>query len=162
MAHVCFHERKCVHTRLSEKNRTQGHTRRNRWYLRWGWYHYPRSVPHVSEPLRGQGVERQTLPLLGLGRRHSRRTQRAFGTAMRSCASLFRGVAAPLGCVIFFASAEIATCTHCSKYFFRFSKRSSLCCSCASLVSARSFSARSCSRVEVDYVGNFQFVTILE
>ena len=26
--------------------------------------------------------------------------QRAFGTAMRSCASLFRGVAAPLGCVI--------------------------------------------------------------
>ncbi len=29
---------------------------------------------------------------------------------MRLCASLFRGVAAPLGCVIFFASAEIATC----------------------------------------------------
>ena len=50
-------------TRLSEKNRTQGHTRRNRWYLGWGWYHYPRSVPHVSETLRGQGVERQTLPL---------------------------------------------------------------------------------------------------
>ena len=36
-----------------------------------GWYHYPRSVPHVSETLRGQGVERQTLPLLGLGRRRS-------------------------------------------------------------------------------------------
>ena len=33
-----------------------------------GWYHYPRSVPHVSETLRGQGVERQTLPLLCLGR----------------------------------------------------------------------------------------------
>ena len=48
-----------------------------------GWYHYPRSVPHVSETLRGQGVERQTLPLLVLGRGHSRRTQRAFGTAMR-------------------------------------------------------------------------------
>ena len=30
----------------------------------------------------------------------SRRTQRACGTAMRSCASLFRGVAAPLGCVV--------------------------------------------------------------
>ena len=65
-----------------------------------GWYHYPRSVPHVSETLRGQGVERQTLPLLGLGRGHSRRTQRACGTAMRLCASLSRGVAAPLGCVI--------------------------------------------------------------
>ena len=66
-----------------------------------GWYHYPRSVPHVSETLRGQGVERQTLPLLGLGRVCSRRTQKAFGAAMRLCASLLRGVAAPLGCVIF-------------------------------------------------------------
>ena len=65
-----------------------------------GWYHYPRSVPHVSETLRGQGVERQTLPLLGLGRERSRRTQKAFGAAMRLCASLLRGVAAPLGCVI--------------------------------------------------------------
>ena len=65
-----------------------------------GWYHYSQSVPHVSETLRGQGVERQTLPLLGLGRVCSRRTQRACGTAMRSCASLSRGVAAPLGCVI--------------------------------------------------------------
>ena len=36
MAHVCFHERKRVHTRLSEKNRTQGHTRRNRWCFGWG------------------------------------------------------------------------------------------------------------------------------
>ena len=57
-----------THTRLSEKNRTQGHTRRNRWCFGWGWYHYPRSVPHVSETLRGQGVERRTWPLLGLGR----------------------------------------------------------------------------------------------
>ena len=65
-----------------------------------GWYHYPRSVPHVSETLRGQGVERQTLPLLVLGRVCSRRTQRACGTAMRLCASLFRGVAAPLGCAV--------------------------------------------------------------
>ena len=35
-----------------------------------------------------------------LAGRCSRRTQKAFGTAMRSCASLFRGVAAPPGCVI--------------------------------------------------------------
>ena len=41
---------------------------------RHGWYHYPRTVSHVSETLRGQGVERQTLPLLGLGRMYSRRT----------------------------------------------------------------------------------------
>ena len=61
------------------------------------------------------GVERQTLPLLGLGRGCSRRTQRAFGTAMRLCASLFRGVAAPLGCVILFRSVEIVACMPCAQ-----------------------------------------------
>ena len=55
----------------------------------------------------GRVSERQTLPFLGLGRVCSRRTQKAFGTAMRLCASLFRGVAAPLGCVIFSVSVEI-------------------------------------------------------
>ena len=48
-----------------------------------GRYYYPRSVPHVSETLRGRGLKRQTLPLLGLGRGYSRRTQKACGTAMR-------------------------------------------------------------------------------
>ena len=109
----------------------------------WGRYYYPRSISHVSEPLRGQVSERRTLPLLGLGRGCSQRTQRACGTAMRLCASLFQGVAAPLGCVIFSVSVEIAACMPCSRYFFRFSRRSSLCRSCASCVSARSFSARS-------------------
>ena len=33
-----------------------------------GWYHYPRSVLRGSETLRGRVSERQTLPLLGLGR----------------------------------------------------------------------------------------------
>ena len=57
-------------------------------------------VSHVSETLRGRGLERQTLPLLGLGWMCSPKTQKACGTAMRLCASLLRGVAAPLGCVI--------------------------------------------------------------
>ena len=48
----------------------------------------------------GRVLERRTLPLLGLGWMYSRRTQRAFGTTMRLCASMSRGVAAPLGCVI--------------------------------------------------------------
>ena len=65
-----------------------------------GRYYYPRSVLRGSETLRGQVSERRTLPLLGLGRGCSQRTQRAFGTAMRLCASLSQGVAAPLGCVI--------------------------------------------------------------
>ena len=68
MAHVCLHSRKRVHTRLSEKDRTQRLTRRNTGRFGWGWYHYPRTVPHVSETLRGRVSERQVLPLLGLGR----------------------------------------------------------------------------------------------
>ena len=62
-----------------------------------GWYHYPRSVSHGSETLRGRVSERRTLPLLGLGRGCSQRTQRAFGTAMRLCASLFRRRRGPAG-----------------------------------------------------------------
>ena len=56
----------------------------------------------------GRVSERQVLPLLGLGRGYSQRTQRAFGTAMRLCASLFRGVAAPLGCVICLQFGDVA------------------------------------------------------
>ena len=83
----------------------------------WRRHLYPLTVLRAPETLRGQGAERQTLPLLGLGRGRSRRTQRACGAAMRLCASLLRGVAAPLGCVIFFASAEVAACTPCAQCF---------------------------------------------
>ena len=89
-----------VHTCLRQQDRTQRLTRRNTGRFGWGRYHYPRSVLRGSETLRGRDLKRQTLPLLGLGRERSRRTQKACGTAMRLCASLFRGVAAPLGCVI--------------------------------------------------------------
>ena len=39
----------------------------------------------------------------------------SLGTAMRLCASLSRGVAAPLGCVIFSVSVEIAACMPCAQ-----------------------------------------------
>ena len=104
-----------THTRLCQQDRTQRLTRRNRGCFGWGRYYYPRSVSHISETLRGQVSERQTLPLLRLDPVCSRRTQRAFGTAMRLCASLFRGAAAPLGCVIFSVSVEIATCMPCAQ-----------------------------------------------
>ena len=116
-AHVRFHRRKRVHTRLSEKDRTQRLTRRNSGCFGWGWYHCPRSVSHVSETLRGQVSERQTLPLLRLDPVCSRRTQKAFGTAMRLCASLFRGVAAPLGCVICLQLGDVAVFSLCAQYF---------------------------------------------
>ena len=79
-----------------------------------GWYHYPRSVPHVSETLRGQWVERQTLPLLGLGRGCSRRTQKAFGTAMRLCVSLSRRRRGPDGLRDLFCF-----CRNCDLYTLR-------------------------------------------
>ena len=101
----------------SPEPRTQRLTRRNRWRFGWGWYHYPRSVSHGSETLRGRVSERRTLPLLGLGRGCSQRTQRAFGTAMRLCVSLFRGAAAPLGRVIFSQFGYVAVFSLCAQYF---------------------------------------------
>ena len=110
-----------AHSAFGERSHTAAHTAKQGPSGR-GRYHYPRTVSHVAETLRGQGVERRTLPLLGLGWMYSRRTQKAFGTAMRLCASLFRGVAAPLGCVIFFASAKIAVCTSCAQGLSAYAK----------------------------------------
>ena len=141
-AHVCFHSRKRVHTRLSEKNRTQGHTRRNRGVLDGGGITTLGSFCADRKPCVARGVERQTLPLLGLGRGCSQRTQKAFGTAMRSCASLFRGVAAPLGCVIplLFLSPHrwasrfcLATITACRERYSPVSHAGLLHASCHSL-----------------------------
>ena len=131
-----------THSPLPTGSHTAAYTPKQGCFGR-GWYHYPRTVSHVSETLRGHGAERRTLPLLGLGRVCSRRTQKAFGTAMRSCASLFRRRRGPAGPRDLFTFVEIAACMPCSRYFFRFSRRSSLCRSCASCVSARFFSARS-------------------
>ena len=81
----------------------------------------PLSLPSTrtarSRTSPGRVSERRTLPLLSLGRRHSRKTQKAFGTAMRLCASLFRGVAAPLGCVIFLQFGDVAVFSLCTQYF---------------------------------------------
>ena len=54
-----------------------------------------RSARSPTSP--GRVSERQVLPLLGLGRGCSQRTQRACGTAMRLCASLFRRRRGPAG-----------------------------------------------------------------
>ena len=96
-----------THSALLKGLHTRAHTAKQGPSGR-GRCHYPRSVSHGSETLRGQGAERRTLPLLGLGRGCSRRTQRACGAAMRLCASLLRGVAAPLGCVICLQLGDVA------------------------------------------------------
>ena len=103
-----------VHPRLSEKDGTQRLTRRNTGRFGWGWYHYPRSIPYVHEHPRAGCQNGKLCRFWGLVG-CSQRTQKAFGTAMRLCASLFRGVAAPLGCVIFSVSVEIAACMPCAQ-----------------------------------------------
>ena len=105
-----------THSPLPTGSHTAAYTPKQGCFGR-GWYHYPRTVSHVSETLRGHGAERRTLPLLGLGRVCSRRTQKAFGTAMRLCVSLFRGVAAPLGCVICLQLGDVAVFSLCAQYF---------------------------------------------
>ena len=83
----------------------------------------PLSLPSTrtarSRTSPGRVSERQTLPLLGFGRVCSRRTQKAYG---QRCAYARRcpvGVAAPLGCVIFSVSVEIAACMPCAQGFLR-------------------------------------------
>ena len=85
-----------THSAFGERSHTAAYTPKQGRFG-WGRYYYPRSISHVSETLRGQVSERQTLPLLGLGRVCSRRVQRACGTAMCLCASLFRRRRGPAG-----------------------------------------------------------------
>ena len=85
-----------THSAFGEGSHTAAHTTKHRTF-RMGRYHYPRTVSHGSETLRGRVSERRTLPLLGLDRICSRRTQRAFGTATRISASLSRRRRGPAG-----------------------------------------------------------------
>ena len=71
-----------------------------------------RSARSPTSP--GRVSERQVLPLLGLGRGFSRRTQKACGTAMRLCASLFRRRRGPAGLRDLFCF-----CRNCDLYTLR-------------------------------------------
>ena len=70
-------------------NGTHGETRA----FRTGPLSLPSTRTARSRTSPGRVSERRTLPLWDLGRVYSRRTQRAFGTAMRLCASLSRWAA---------------------------------------------------------------------
>ena len=116
MAHIRFRSRKRVHTRLCSKDRTQRITGRNRGCFRWGAITTLGAFRTFTN-IPGPGIRTANFAALGSGRGHSRRTQRAFGTAMRLCASLFRGVAAPLGCVICLQLGDVAVFSLCAQYF---------------------------------------------
>ena len=103
-----------THSSFGERSHTRAHTPKQGCFGR-GWYHYPRTVSHVSETLRGQMSERRTLPLLSLGRVCSRRKQRACGAAMRLCASLSRRRRGPAGLRDPFSSVGIVACMPCAQ-----------------------------------------------
>ena len=107
-----------THSAFRERSRTTAYTPKQGAF-RMGALSLPSIRAARSRTSPGRVSERHTLPLLGLGRGCSRRMQRASGTAMRLCASLSRGAAAPLGCVIFFASVEIRICTSGAHGFLR-------------------------------------------
>ena len=94
--HVCLHSRKRVHSPSPTGSHTAAYTVKQGAF-RMGRYHYPRTVSHVLETLRGQVSEQRNLPLWDLGRVCSRRTQKAFGTATRMSASLSRRRRGPAG-----------------------------------------------------------------
>ena len=79
---VRFEGLRRVHTCLRQQDRTQRITGRNRGVLGGG-VSLPSERSARSQTSPGRVSERCTLPLLGLGRVCSRRTQKAFGTAMR-------------------------------------------------------------------------------
>ena len=101
-----------THSAFGERSHTAAYTPKQGAF-RMGALLLPSERSARSRTSPGRVSERQTLPLLGLGWVCSQRTQKACGTAMRLCASLSRGVAAPLGCVIFSVSVKIATSALC-------------------------------------------------
>ena len=116
MAHVCFHRRKWVHTRLSEKDRTQGHTRRNRGrFERGGITTLDTYCTFTNIP--GPGIRTAYFAPFGSWPRVLPKNAESLGTAMRLCASLFRGVAAPPGCVTCLQLGDVAVFSLCAQYF---------------------------------------------
>ena len=85
-----------THSAFRERSHTTAHTPKEGAF-RMG----PQSLPSTrtarSRTSPGRVLERRTLPLLGLGWMYSRRTQKAFGTAMRLCTSLSRRRRGPAG-----------------------------------------------------------------
>ena len=105
-----------THSAFGERSHTTAHTAKHGAF-RMGVVSLPSDRSARSQTSPGRVSERRTLPLWGLGQGCSQRTQKAFGTAMRLCASLFRGVAAPLGCVICLQLGDVAVFSLCAQYF---------------------------------------------
>ena len=85
-----------THSSLLKGSHTRAHTAKQGAF-QLGVLSLPSERSARSRTSPGRVSERQTLPLLGLGRVYARRTQKAFGTAMRLCVSLSRRRRGPAG-----------------------------------------------------------------
>ena len=102
-----------THSAFGEESHTAAYTPKQGPSGR-GRYHYPRSAPHVHKHPRA-GCQNGVLCRFGiLAGRCSRRTQKAFGTAMRPCVSLSRRRRGPAGLRDLFRF-----CRNCSLYALR-------------------------------------------
>ena len=102
-AHVCFHSRKRVHTRLRQQDRTQRHTQRNRGRFGRGRYHYPRHELHIHEHPRAGYQNGKLCPFwvsVGGAPKERRKPSEQRCAHARRCSE---GVAVPLGCAALFA-----------------------------------------------------------
>ena len=119
MAHVRFHRRKWVHTRLCSKDRTRGHTRQNRGRFSWGCYHYPRSVPHVHEHPRVGYQNGKLCRFWVLAGCTPEGRRKPAGQRCAYACRCSEGVAAPLGCVILFLLSKLWLVCHALRVFPR-------------------------------------------
>ena len=98
-----------THSPLLKGSHTAAYTPK-RGMFRMGRYHYPRHELHVHEHPRAGCQNGKLCRFWVLVGRCSRRTQRAFGTAMRLCVSLSRRRRGPAGLRDLFTFVEVAAC----------------------------------------------------
>ena len=118
-AHVRFHPRKRVHTRLcSKESHTTAHTAKQGAF-RMGGYHFSRSVPHVHQHPRAgyqNGKFCRFWGLVGDAPEERRKPSEQRCAYARRCSE---GVAAPLGCVILFLLSKLWLVCHALRVFPR-------------------------------------------
>ena len=106
-----------THSPFRERLHTRAYTAKQGGRFRWGWYHYPRSVPHVHQHPRAGYQNGKFCRFWGLvkGTLEERRKPSEQRCAYaRRCSE---GVAAPLGCVICLQLGDVAVFSLCAQYF---------------------------------------------
>ena len=105
-----------THSAFGERSHTAAHTVKQGCFG-WGWYHYSRSVPHVHQHPRAGYQNGKFCRFWGLVGGAPKKRREPSGQRCAHACRCPEGVAAPLGCVIFFDSVEIATCMPCTQGF---------------------------------------------